>query len=54
MTAPLCAIGGFFGGVGYFVGDSVADMFRKGQDVYINKGDILYVKLVNPIDVPVY
>lgn len=54
LTAPCCAIGGFFGGLGYFIGDSVADMFRKGQDVYINTGDILNVKLVNPIDIPVY
>lgn len=54
ITAPFCAIGGFFGGVGYFIGDSVADMFRKGQDVYINSGDIMNVKLVNPVDIPVY
>ncbi len=54
LTTPICAFGGFIGGVGYFIGDSVADMFRKGQDVYINTGDILNVKLVNPIDIPVY
>lgn len=54
LTTPLCAIGGFIGGAGYFIGDSVADMFRKGQDVYINTGDIMNVKLVNPIDIPVY
>ena len=54
ITAPCCAIGGFFGGVGYFIGDSVADMFRKGHDVYINSGDIINVKLMNPIDIPVY
>lgn len=54
MTVPLCAVGGFFGGVGYWVGDSVADMFRKGKDVYINKNDVLSVKLINPIDIPVY
>lgn len=54
LTAPICAVGGFIGGVGYWVGDSVADMFRKGQDVYINKGDTLFVKLINPIDIPVY
>ena len=54
ITAPFCAIGGFFGGVGYFIGDSVADIFRKGQDVYINSGDIMNVKLINPIDIPVY
>ena len=54
ITTPFCAVGGFFGGVGYLIGNSVADMFRKGQDVYIQKGDILNVQLINPIDVPVY
>ena len=54
LTAPLCAVAGFIGGAGYFIGDSVADMFRKGLDVYINTGDIINVKLVNPIDIPVY
>ena len=54
LTTPLCAIGGFIGGAGYFIGDSIADIFRKGQDVYINTGDIMNVKLVNPIDIPVY
>lgn len=54
LTTPFCAVGGFFGGVGYLIGDSVADMFRKGQEVYINAGDILTVTLINPIDIPVY
>ena len=54
LTTPVCAIGGFFGGVGYFIGDSIADMFRKGQEVKIEPGDVLEVQLVNPIDVPVY
>jgi hypothetical protein len=54
LTTPFCAIGGFIGGAGYLLGDSVADMFRKGKDVYINKGDIIDVKLINPIDIPVY
>ena len=54
LTTPFCAVGGFFGGVGYLIGDSVADMFRKGQDVYINKGEVLNVRLINPIDIPVY
>ncbi len=54
LTTPFCAVGGFLGGVGYLIGDSVADMFRKGQDVYINKGEVLTVQLINPIDIPVY
>lgn len=54
ITTPFCAVGGFLGGVGYVIGDSVADMFRKGQDVYIKQGETMTVKLINPIDVPVY
>lgn len=54
VTAPVCAIGGFIGGVGSFTGNSIIAIFKKGQDVYINTGDILNVKLVNPIDIPVY
>ena len=54
LTTPICAIGGFIGGVGYWIGDSVIDMFRKGQDVYINKGSVIAVKLLTPIDIPVY
>lgn len=54
VTGPVCAVGGFFGGVAYFIGDSIVDMFKKGQDVYINAGDVMDVKLVDPIDIPVY
>lgn len=54
ITAPFCAIGGLFGGIGYFIGDSIADAFRKGQDVYINSGDQINVRLVYPLDIPVY
>ena len=54
LTVPLCAIGGFIGASGYYVGQGVADMFRKGKDVYINAGDVIDVRLINPIDIPVY
>ena len=54
ITTPFCAVGGFFGGVGYWFGQSVADMFRKGEDVYIQKNEVITVQLINPIDVPVY
>ena len=32
----------------------IFDMFRKGSEVYINENDELTVKLLNPIDIPVY
>ena len=53
LTVPVGAIGGAFGTAGYFVYDSIADMIRKGKDVYINKGDEINVILIDPIDVPV-
>lgn len=53
ITAPVCAIGGAFGGGAYLVGDSVIDLFRKGQDVILNQGSVLDVMLTHPIDVPV-
>lgn len=53
VTVPVSAVGGAFGTAGYFVYDSVADMIRKGKNVQLNKGDILNVILVEPIDVPV-
>lgn len=53
ITTPICAVGGAFGGGAYFVGDSIIDLFRKGQDVIINQGTILDVMLSYPIDVPV-
>jgi hypothetical protein len=53
ITVPVCATGGAFGGSAYFVGDSIIDLFRKGEDVIINQGTILDVMLAYPIDVPI-
>ncbi len=53
ITVPAGVIGGGIGGGGYFIGDSVADLIRKGEEVKIDKGTKLQVILVDPIDVPV-
>ena len=53
VTAPICAIGGAFGGFCYLVGDSVIDLFRKGEEVTLLKGSTLEVILTRPIDVPI-
>ncbi len=53
ITTPLCAVGGAFTAGTYLVGDSFIDLFRKGEDVILNKGAILDVMLSYPIDVPV-
>lgn len=46
VSAPVAGI--------YFIGDAVADVFKKGENISINQGDILQVELVKPIDMPVY
>ena len=53
ITVPVGAIGGGIGGGAYFIGDSVVDLIRKGEEVNIDKGTNLQVILVDPIDVPV-
>ncbi|MBR1908605.1 hypothetical protein IJ818_06685 [bacterium] len=53
VTTPFCALGGAIGGGAYLIGDSIADLFKKGADVTFNQGDILTVVLTNAIDVPV-
>lgn len=54
VLAPIAAfvsvpVAGF-----YFVGDSIVDIFKKGEDIYVNQGDIIQVQLLKPIDMPVY
>lgn len=53
IVTPVCAVGGAFGGAAYFLGDSIIDLFRKGDEVNLKKGEILQVTLTYPIDVPV-
>ena len=54
VATPVYAVGGAFVTAGYFVWESVADMFRKGKAVYLKQGQVLGVTLTEPIDVPVY
>ena len=53
ITVPICAAGGALGGGAFLIGDSVADLFRKGKHVILNQGTVLDVMLTSPIDVPV-
>jgi hypothetical protein len=46
VTAPVAGI--------YFVGDSIADLFKKGKNIDVNQGDTIQVQLIKPIDMPVY
>lgn len=53
ITAPVGAIGGFFGGTGYFLGKTIISIFQKGGEVFIAPGQIITIVLAQPLDVPV-
>lgn len=38
----------------YFLGDGIVDMFKKGDEIAINQGEILYIYLVKSVDMPLY
>ncbi|MBQ9245228.1 hypothetical protein IJ182_03065 [bacterium] len=38
----------------YFVGDSIADLFKKGKNMNISQGETIQVQLLKPLDMPVY
>lgn len=53
LITPIAAVGGTLGGAVYLVGDSVIDLFRKGNDVIIDQGKSFDIILLEPLDVPI-
>ena len=54
LCVPVGAVGGVVGGAFYLVGDSVVDLFKKGNNVNLAQGQIIDIMLTQPIDVPVH
>ena len=54
VFAPVTAVFSTIGAGFYFVGDAVVDMIKKGDEIVINQGEILYIYLVNAVDMPLY
>lgn len=46
VSAPVAGV--------YFIGDAVADVFKKGENISVNQGDVIQVRLLKPLDMPVY
>ena len=46
VSAPVAGV--------YFIGDSIADIFKKGKNITVNQGEIIDVQLLKPLDMPVY
>ena len=53
LLTPFAALGGAIGGGAYYIGDSIVDLFRKGNDVIINQGKIFNIMFIDSVDVPV-
>lgn len=54
VCVPLGAVGGTFGGAAYYVVDSLADLYRKGNDVTLHQGQIFQIMLTQPLDIPLH
>jgi hypothetical protein len=54
LVTPIAAAGGVIGGGFYFVGDSIIDLFRKGNEVVINQDKVFDILLLDNLDVPVW
>lgn len=53
VTAPLGVAGGVFVGSSIFFGKSVSALYQKGENVRFNPGDMIEVKLLQPIDIAI-
>ncbi len=54
IMAPITAIFTTPAAGIYFVGDSIADLFKKGKNMEISQGETIQVQLLKPLDMPVY
>lgn len=52
ITVPVAATGGAVAGTATFLGKSIYDLFRKGEDVVVGSGQNIDIVLVQPLDVP--
>ena len=53
ILTPIGAVGGTLGGSLFLVGDSFADIFKKGKQVNLNQEDIVEIIITKDLDVPV-
>lgn len=53
ITTPVGAIGGTVFGVGYIFYETIADLFKKGDEVLINQGEKFDIILLDYLDIPI-
>ena len=53
VMAPVTAVFSAPVAGAYFVGSSIVNVFKKGEDFSMNQGDTIQVQLIKPLDMPV-
>ena len=54
VFVPVGAIGGSIGGMVYYVGADIVDLFKKGNEVTLPAGTNLEILLTQPLDIPLH
>lgn len=54
ITIPVGAAVGTVGGLAYYAGDAVVDLFKKGGEVTFHQGAVIDFILTDAVDVPVH
>ena len=54
ITIPVGATGGVIGSFGYYIGDAIVDLFKKGGDVTFHQGSTIDFILTDSVDIPIH
>lgn len=54
ITVPVGATAGVVGSFGYYVGDAIVDLFKKGGDITFHQGSSIDFILTDSVDIPVH
>ena len=54
ITIPVGAAAGVVGATGYYIGDAVVDLFKKGGEVTFHQGSVIDFILTDSVDIPVH
>ena len=54
LCVPVGAVGGSIGGIIYYVGADIVDLFKKGNEVVLAPGTNITILLTHPLDIPLH
>lgn len=54
LCVPVGAVGGSIGGIIYYVGADIVDLFKKGNELVLAPGTNIDILLTQPLDIPLH